>query len=149
MADIDRLLAKIVKSGDCWLWTAYCDNLGYGKFKFSETLAHRASWVLHNGPIPEGIKVLHTCDRPACINPEHLFLGTDQINIMDRQAKERQARGENHGCVLFTESEVREIRSLREQGLKVREIAEQFGASIGTVGNICSGHTWAWLPQEV
>jgi hypothetical protein len=71
----------------------------YGGFKVAGVMhyAHRWAWVRANGPIPEGQKVLHTCDVPACVNPAHLFLGTQAANMADKVAKGRQAKGETHG----------------------------------------------------
>ena len=146
MADLDRFLEKVDKK-ECWFWIAYCNEEGYGSFRFRDKVekAHRVSWILFKGEIPEGKMVLHSCDKPCCVNPDHLFLGTDEDNKNDRQNKLRQARGSNHGSAIFTEKDVLQIRSLREEGFKIREIAEYFGAKEGTVANICSRQTWAWL----
>lgn len=75
----------------CWLWTGPVNNTGYGLafFKNKQTLAPRSSWEVHNGPIPDGMYVLHRCDTPACINPAHLFLGTAMDNTRDMIAKGR------------------------------------------------------------
>lgn len=86
-----RFWAKVRKSDGCWSWLATTDNDGYGKIKVSskDGLAHRFSWQLHFGPIPKGMRVLHTCDNPPCTNPKHLFLGTNQDNTRDAIAKGR------------------------------------------------------------
>jgi HNH endonuclease len=87
-----RFWPKVKKTATCWLWTGYIDNKGYGKMwrrPQKAAIASRVSWELHNGPIPEGMNVLHRCDNPACVRPEHLFLGTIMDNNRDRYAKGR------------------------------------------------------------
>jgi hypothetical protein len=102
---IDRFLAKYVPepNSGCWLWTAHCDRQGYGtltampeesaKGKRWPFMAHRISFEQFRGPIPEGMCVLHKCDVPSCVNPDHLFLGSNADNMADKVAKGRQARG--------------------------------------------------------
>jgi len=89
-----RFLSKVslqITSG-CWVWTGFRNAQGYGHFAldgYKVGRAHRASWVLHRGSIPTGLCVLHRCDNPSCVNPDHLFLGTDADNAHDRDAKGR------------------------------------------------------------
>lgn len=96
MTLLDRFLAKIQKTETCWLWTAgRCSSKAtYGAFYFEgrDQPAHRVSWILRNGTIPKGLHVLHHCDTPLCVNPEHLFLGTPQDNMTDKVKKNRQFR---------------------------------------------------------
>jgi hypothetical protein len=90
----DRFWAKVDKSGECWIWTAYRDSFGYGRMSGAHKgtpniLAYRFSWEQHFGPIPEGEQVLHRCDNPPCVRPEHLFLGNKSTNMLDMWAKHR------------------------------------------------------------
>lgn len=88
--DAERFWTKVDKSGECWLWQAACDNHGYGCFWFGGRLqkSSRVSWSLAHGD-PGELFVLHRCDNPRCVNPEHLFLGTQQDNLIDMRAKGR------------------------------------------------------------
>jgi hypothetical protein len=88
---IDRFFEKVDKTDDCWNWLASKKWDGYGQVKFEGSMqtAHRTSWILHNGPVPEKLCVLHKCDNPGCVNPEHLFLGTQRDNVHDAIKKGR------------------------------------------------------------
>ena len=97
----DRFESKFVPepNSGCWLWVAAVDKDGYGQFWSDGNTrhAHRTSYRLYVGEIPESLCVLHRCDVSACVNPAHLFLGTHADNIVDKVAKGRQARGDEHG----------------------------------------------------
>src|SRR3990167_1003780 len=88
-------LNKVNKTENCWLWTGACDTFGYGHFgklcppKVKMVKAHRFSYELHKGKIPEGMCVLHSCDTPPCVNPKHLWLGTKKDNMIDMIKKKR------------------------------------------------------------
>ena len=89
----ERFWSKVVKIDDgCWLWTAALLLDGYGQIWLGQTMerAHRLSWIIHFGPIPEGLCVLHTCDNPPCVRPGHLFLGTQLDNVRDAIRKGRR-----------------------------------------------------------
>jgi hypothetical protein len=109
-------------------------------------LLHRYVYEECNGAIPEGMIVMHTCDNPACMNIEHLRLGTVEENIADRQAKHRQCRGEMVRDAKLTEEQVREIRQLRRGGAMLKEIAAAYGVSDSHVAAIDKRRKWAWLP---
>jgi len=132
----------------CWLWKAGKDGKGYGligngsHYDFHKILAHRLSWMLYNGPIPDGLCVLHKCDNPICVNPNHLFLGTKGDNAKDRDEKGRVAHGEEHYKAKLTKKQVEQIRQLRLVGLKITEIAKLFDVSKGHVSEIVSKKVW-------
>lgn len=89
---VDRFWAHVAKGPECWLWSGAPTSTGYGKLAFPGggwQSAHRFSWELHNGPVPDGLQVLHHCDVPLCVNPSHLFLGTHLDNMADMRAKGR------------------------------------------------------------
>lgn len=153
-SDIDRskkFWKFVDRSDGCWNWKGAARD-GYGLFSIAvgSRNAHRYSWVLHNGEIQNSLQVLHRCDNRLCVNPDHLFLGTLQDNMADRNTKLRQARGEKAGRALLTEEQVRELRALRD-GLdyigwgRRKEIATQYGISPDTLGAIWSGKSWRHL----
>jgi HNH endonuclease len=144
----DRFWAKVDKSGDCWTWTASKLTNGYGQFKSSSyklVLAHRQSYEMANGPIPDGMFVCHKCDNPSCVNPEHLFVGTPMENSQDMVAKGRGNAGgpfvgSANGRAVLTEDSVCEIRALP---LSYRALAERFGVSKSQIARIKTGLAWS------
>ncbi len=129
----------------CWLWTAGVDGAGYGCISEDITRrilsAHRVSWELHKGLIPDGQRVLHRCDNPPCVNPDHLFLGTQKENVQDCKTKGRlnRARGEKQGLAKLTENQIIAIRqSIKNLGLTALE----YGISRSTVSAIRNKKTW-------
>jgi hypothetical protein len=101
-------------------------------------------WRFENGEIPEDKWVLHKCDNPPCVNPNHLFLGTDQDNANDREAKSRGGsfKGPHPWKRFFSDSEVEGIRKMRDEGFSFRRIGEQFGCSPSNVLYVCRGDTY-------
>lgn len=142
--------AKVDKDGECWLWTSAVRGRGYGVFharlpggRWRCIGAHRAAWVLCRGVLPdESISVCHRCDNPSCVNPAHLFLGTNIDNIRDRDAKGRQARGERQSKAKLTEERVVALRLARAAGVMTRDLAREFGISQWNVCFICQGRGW-------
>ena len=90
-SDIQKFWRRVAKGDGCWLWTGGKNNLGYGRFYVRQVLwrAHRVAWILERGEIPVGLWVLHHCDNPSCVRPDHLFLGTPKDNTADMYAKGR------------------------------------------------------------
>jgi HNH endonuclease len=125
----------------CWLWTAFLTCKGYGQFKINGKLlqAHRASWILHYGEIPDSLQVLHSCDNRNCVNPNHLFLGTDADNKADAVAKGRYASGERNSGAKLTEEQVAEIRM---STLSQRELAQLYDVNISTIQGIKVNRSW-------
>lgn len=135
--------------GDCWLWTGTKHGKGYGHFKigtFCEK-AHRASFKLFCEHDPGNLLVCHRCDTPDCVNPQHLFLATNETNILDRQWKRRHAHGETHSRAIITEENVREIR-LGDMS-KIRFFAKKFNASESTIRQVGRGDTWRHLNDAI
>jgi DNA invertase Pin-like site-specific DNA recombinase len=124
---------------------------GYGLFTLDgrQQRAHRAAWLLWRGPIPDGLKVCHTCDNPGCVNIRHLFLGTDADNVADKMSKGRHAPrqgpglfGEDNPHSRLTRDHVAGIRAMGIAGYKHSEIAEQFHTTKSNVSLILAGKTW-------
>jgi hypothetical protein len=124
----------------CWLWTGCVQAQGYGRFwKNKHVRAHRVAWELHHGAVPSGMHVLHSCDTASCVNPGHLFLGTDSDNRRDCVKKVRHAFGARSAGVKLTESQIREIR-IDQRSL--RKIAKDYGVSYRAIGYIKNRITW-------
>jgi len=145
---LERRVAKFHSrhslAGDCWVWKGARTTLGYGCFSWrgKQQLAHRVSWIIHNGVIPQGMCVLHRCDNPPCVNPGHLFIGTKKDNTHDCMSKNRFAVGERKPESKLTEAEVLAIRASAERG---RRLAERYGVSPSTVCEIRKGRKWKHL----
>lgn len=148
MNTIDRFNAHWTPEpfSGCWLWTG-CRNRkeghGYGVLYISHTiraaLAHRVSWEIYRGIIPQGMCVLHHCDTPTCVNPDHLFIGTKRDNTRDCMAKDRFPERERHGRAKLTPEQIHEIRLSNASALV---IAERYGVSRGHIYNIRANRTW-------
>lgn len=130
----------------CWSWTGSLNAGGYGKTKVNgqTVLAHRLSWLIHFGPIPDGAEVLHKCDCRNCVNPEHLFLGDVQTNCADRVSKGRSntARGTRLPQSRLTEHKVAQIRKLLHQGVVQTKIARDFNTTQKNISKIALYKSW-------
>ncbi len=148
----ERFYAKISKTPNetgCLDWTACLTKQGYGHFRFGakDVYAHRLAWELANGPIPDGLCVLHRCDRPSCCRVEHLFLGTMTDNMRDRDDKGRHVsvRGERNFYARITEQDVLAIRSDLYSGWRRIDIARHFGITVTQVGRILRREQWTHI----
>ena len=144
----DRFWKKVQKTDTCWLWTAGKDKCGYGQFMNAEKVcnqAHRFSWAIYNGDIPTGMCILHSCDRPECVNPDHLKLGTYQENMKERDRKKRNAWGEKMGNSRLTEEKVLEIRASSNSYWSLSKV---YGVSQTTIRAAKLGLTWSRLSVQ-
>ena len=144
---VDRFYSKVelVPFCDCWLWTSNRNNGGYGLLSFGSPpnrkwrMAHRVSYEIHNGEIPEGMDVLHHCDNPICVNPSHLWLGKDKDNIHDAIRKGRfYENNHKRGLHKLTKEQVKEIIS----GGSTTRLAKKFGVALSTIKRIKNGRAW-------
>ena len=166
--DIRRFWAKVNKNGPihpslgtpCWLWTASKSSGDYGRFKLNRRLwaAHRVVWIIARGSIPKGLDVLHHCDRPCCVNPDHLFVGTHAKNLQDCRDKGRlkvpDNSGENMGWHKLTWEEVLEARRLYKKGNRWHPsendyvaLARKYNVHPVTMRAAILGKTWKKPPS--
>lgn len=152
-----RFWRKVQKRSrdECWLWTGSSSG-GYGYVGEGGTggrnlRAHRVSYELHFGPIPEGMLVCHTCDTSLCVNPRHLFLGTCQDNVDDRDEKGRtklaDARGSKNGRAKLVESDVRQILRELGSGMTQAGIAKRYGIDPSIISDIHRNKIWRNVPR--
>lgn len=167
MSEIDRInrfWKKVDKSGNCWIWTGDRTSKGYGRISKDGVRigTHRYSWLIHNGTIPKGLCVCHTCDNPPCVNPDHLWLGTNLENQQDMTKKGRRvinmvglhsfegrklqlenvSRGERHIRSKFTNNKIYEVRALWETGYTINGLARTYGVAVNTMNSILKRKTW-------
>lgn len=164
LASLERArtrLAKLTQFGSgCWTFTGQLDREGYGRFTFAPwrcQRAHRFAWQSIHGEIPPTVLVLHTCDNPACVRSDHLFLGDTLSNVMDKVAKGRQSRGEKHRAALMPSRKRGErhhaakldritVLALRleheEDGTPWAVMARRVGVHAATVRSAVIGETW-------
>jgi len=135
----------------CWIWKRTHNGYGYGTLtvKGKSNYAHRLAYVFSKGPISPGMHVCHRCDNPGCINPDHLFLGTPSDNMKDCYQKGRSKirpvsfKGEQNPGSKLTKAQIAQIRTLLDDGVTQRLIADSFKISQAQVSNINRGTAWA------
>ena len=133
----------------CWEWTGCIDKtLGYGNGMYNGRAmkAHRLSWTMFHGSVPSGLSVLHHCDNRRCVNPTHLWLGTQKDNQQDAVRKNRSARGERNGMSILSADDVRSIRSAYtgKRG-ELTRFARRYGVSAQAIAFAVKGRNWAWV----
>lgn len=140
---IARYLKQFTDPDSCWIWTGAHNQHGYGRMTNGHTsvLVHRAAWECVHGPIPDGVHVLHHCDRPSCINVRRcLFLGTHAENMADMVNKGRSGvRGERHYRAVFTDEDIREIRASTNT---IKELADHYGVWPAAISRIIRRERW-------
>ena len=140
-------VVEVLPSG-CHIWMGGVNDQGYGLIRHGSRhkRAHRVAWEMAKGPIPDGMVILHRCDVPSCVNPDHLSIGTQAENLKDMFAKDRgrtpDNRGERQGSAKLTAEGVRQIRKM-DGTIPRKEIAEMFNIDTSNVGLICRRKAWA------
>lgn len=148
---IERFYEKVEKTETCWIWTGYINKKGYGEInpggRSSAKRAHRVSYELHIGQIPNGLMVCHKCDNRACVNPEHLFIGTAAINTRDMVLKGRAngPKGENNKSAKLTVEQVKEIRKRSELGESNKKLGKEYGVGADQISRIVNRKKWKWV----
>jgi Mor family transcriptional regulator len=144
----------VVKENGCWEWTKYIDHGGYPKTSFrksknlsSRISAHRYSYERFKGEIPVGLYVCHNCpggDNRSCVNPNHLWLGTQLENMQDKGNKGNQCKGVTHGNHKLTEQDVKDIRRRYSEGEYGSDLAKEYNVSNGLIYHIKNGKAWKY-----
>jgi hypothetical protein len=154
-----RFWRNVSKSESCWLWTGSLDDRGYGNLGVRRPgsritqRAHRLSWEIHHGPIAGGLSVLHKCDVRHCVNPEHLYLGTQKDNVHDSMSRGRQVLpnqvGSRHSHAKLDEDMVRHILWLdANKAMRRGEIAKMLNITASQITAICHGRAWAHVDPD-
>ena len=141
----ERFWAKVNKTSDCWLWTGAPQKDGYGVLwtKDGRVMAHRFSWEMANGEsFPQEKLACHTCDVPACVNPNHIYPGTRISNAHDALLRHEEWLGEKNSQARLSREQIKEIRSLRLIGCTYAKLAELFGVSQRHARNIVANKRW-------
>jgi predicted XRE-type DNA-binding protein len=153
---IQRFHEKYRKNKDsgCWEWTASLAGKGYGQLKLTgqrkQVYAHRVSFEIFKGEVPKDKYILHKCDNPKCVNPDHLSIGSQKDNMQDMKNKGRSTYGERNSKSILTEVEVITILDLLKKGeLSQEKIANMFGVQQMEISRIKRGLRWGYLGQNL
>jgi DNA-binding transcriptional regulator YiaG len=140
---VESKVEKIPESG-CWVWMGTTTSRGYGQIiSDNKTFyAHRAAYQAFIGDIPEGMNVCHHCDNRFCVNPSHLFLGSQKDNLQDMKKKGRSTAGEKNAKSKLTEKYVKEIKQGLKDGLSTKTLATIYSVSTSTINFIKQGKRW-------
>ena len=153
----DRLCAYIRKTPTCWIWVGHKNEHGYGIItneNKKQVKAHRFIYEQTYGAIPPKMNALHKCDNPACVNPQHIYLGTQKDNVRDMMERNRGGYkamgGDDHPNRKITMDKANEIRRLWSLGgVFQRELGEKFGISQAVVSKILRGQAWTWSGSKI
>lgn len=150
----DRFWDKVNKTAGCWLWIGgKGGQAGYGQIRLGSVVdgtrrhvySHRLSYEMHYGPIPKGMFVLHKCDSPSCVRPDHLFLGSHSENMADMKNKGRSLMGEKNVMAKLTLPQVRAIKTRLSLGWTQRKLAKEYGVTFQAINLIAVGKNWAHI----
>lgn len=158
----ERFWRKVQRGDGCWPWVGPTNDRGYGVLSIARpqrrVYAHRFSWAMANGPIPDGYEVCHRCDNPPCVNPAHLFLGTHAENMRDARQKGRalgradlpRPRGEQVNTAKLTAESVREIVARFRSGETNKSaLAREYGVTHHMVRLIVTGRAWRHVMEDL
>ena len=140
-----RFWEKVDKDSECWNWQGCKLPKGYGQFsyKLKTEQSHRVSWMIHFGDIPDGMHVLHHCDNPGCVRPDHLFIGTNADNKQDMMNKNRQAKGSRLPHTILSENDITEIRELyKTNKYTQKQLGEMFSVDQSNICRIINRSYW-------
>jgi hypothetical protein len=148
-----KYVEPLMDDRGCWEWGGARNEHGYGQTAIKHYLqmkAHRLSWMIHHSIIADEVCVLHKCDNPPCVNPDHLFIGTKKDNMQDCSRKGRVRyilrRGESNECAKLTDKKVAEARRLYASGDSLRSVAQRYGVNSKTMSRAIHGLQWAHVP---
>jgi len=151
-ADAQRSLEafwdRVAKGPGCWEWQGFRHDRGYGviTIRRHKQYAHRVAWELTNGPIPKAMVVMHQCDNPPCVRPDHLRLGTPADNSFDMKAKGRAWGNPMHGSQIpsakLDEAKVAEIRKRRANRERIVDLAREYGVTVSAIDAVVHRRRW-------
>ena len=145
-----KFLMHVNDTGECWEWMGVKNATGYGRLyhKSKPIAAHRYSYSIYNGLIKDGQLIRHTCDNPSCVNPEHLISGSNMDNSRDMKDRGRGIRGEKVSASKLKKADIPVIIKKRKQGVKLTELAKEFGVSAETIKHVVKRKTWKHVAIE-